>query len=34
VTKILPSRFSTDQQSSGLKAGAACASPVRRLKQA
>ena len=34
LTKTLPSRCSTDQQSMGLRAGAASASPVRRLKRA
>ena len=34
LTKTLPSRCSTDQQSIALRAGAASASPVRRLKQA
>ena len=34
LTKILPSRCSTDQHATGLKAGARKASPVRRSKQA
>src|SRR5262249_57017676 len=33
-TKTVPLRFSTRQHGIGLKAGAATASPVRRLKQA
>jgi hypothetical protein len=34
VTKTFPSRCSTDQHATELKAGARKAAPVRRLKQA
>src|SRR5262249_3760374 len=34
VTKILPSRWATDQQETGLSAGARKGSPDRRLKRA